>query len=107
MPFGERVLFSGAVAGGASVSAASSGDNSVSTILSSGLAAPAAPSGVAADFGSEGLASEDLVSEGLASEGLGAEGLASALPRVSFLSPFLSDGLSDLSAAGSRIGTRS
>src|ERR1700737_1528338 len=52
MPFGERVLFSGAMAGGASVSAASSEDNSVSTTLSSGFAAPAAPSRAAADCGS-------------------------------------------------------
>src|ERR1700692_29816 len=87
MPFGERVLFSGAMIGGASLSAASSGDNSVSTGLSSGLAAAsAAPSGLAAGL---------------------SPGLASGLARASFLSPFLSDDLSDLSAAGSRIATRS
>src|SRR3981189_3395479 len=77
------------MAGGASLlSAASCGDISVSTVLSSGFAAaPAAPSGLASD-----LASGDLVS---------------GLARASFLSPFLSDDLlSDLSAAGSRTGTR-
>src|SRR5450759_2528184 len=68
--------------GGASLlSAASSGDNSQSVTL-------VAPSGFAADFSFEGLPS----------------GLGSA----SFLSLFLSgDLLSDLSAAGSRIATRS
>src|SRR3978361_608184 len=78
------------MAGGASLlSAASCGDISVSTVLSSGFAAaPAAPSGLGSD-----LVSVDLVS---------------GLARASFLSPFLSDDLlSDLSAAGSRIATRS
>src|SRR5438876_1694608 len=73
--------------GGASLSAASSGDNSVSTALSSGFAASAALSGFARGFDSEALPSDLL--------------------RAPFLSPFLSDDLSDLSAAGSRIATRS
>src|SRR5258706_3035606 len=75
--------------GGASLSAASSGDNSVSTGLSSGFAAASvAPSGFVADF-----ASADL---------------ASGLALASFLSLFLSDDLaSDLSTAGSCIATRS
>src|SRR5260370_29309198 len=73
------------MAGGASLSAASSGDNSVSTGLSSGLAAESAvPSGLMPGFASAGLA------------------------LASFLSIFLSDGLlSDFSEAGSRIATRS
>src|SRR2546423_1890648 len=66
MPFGERALFSGAIAGGASLSAASSGDNSVSTGLSSGFAAASVvPSGLG--FASAGFASEGFASEGLAS----------------------------------------
>src|ERR1700689_4287499 len=89
MPFGERVLFSGVMAGGPSLSAASSGDNSVSTGLSSGFAvASGLPAGLAPGFPSEGL--------------------ASSLALASFFSVFLSDDLlSDLSTAGSRIATRS
>src|SRR5260370_8775028 len=79
------------MAGGASLSAASSGDNSVSTVLSSGLAAAAGPSG--------------LASPGLASEGLASEGLPSGLAFASFLSVlsvFFSDDLaSDFSPAAS------
>src|SRR5258708_22392013 len=90
------------MAGGASLSAASSGDNSVSTALSSGFAAAAGPSG---------LASPGLASEGLASEGLASEGLPSGLALASFLSVlsvFLSDDLvSDFSTVRSRIATRS
>ena len=97
MPFGERALFSGAIAGGASLSAASSGDNSVSTGLSSGFAAASVvPSGLG------------FASAGFASEGFASEGLASGLARTSFLSVFLSADLaSDLSTTGSRIETRS
>src|ERR1019366_5427166 len=75
--------------GGTSLSAASSGDNSVSTGLSSGFAAASVvPSGFAPDLPSAGL--------------------ASGLPRGYFLSLFLSDDLaSDFSTAGSRIATRS
>src|SRR3981081_4560022 len=77
------------MAGGTPLSAASSGDNLVSTVLSSGFAAVSGvPSGFAPDFPSPGL--------------------ASCLALASFLSLFLSDDLlSDLSTAGSRIGTRS
>src|ERR1700687_342793 len=89
MPFGARVLFAGAMAGGASMSVASSGDNSVSTALSSGFAvAFVPPFGLALGFPSAGL--------------------ASGLALASFLSVFLSDDvLSDFSVAGSRIATRS
>src|SRR6266850_1019349 len=71
--------------GGSLLSAASPGDNSASVALPSGFpAAAVAPSGFAADFATEGLPS----------------GLA--------LASFLSDDLlSALSAAGSRIATRS
>src|SRR5258706_16175106 len=67
--------------GGSLLSAASSGDNSASVALSSGFPAP---SGLAADFASEGL--------------------PSGLALASFLS---GDLVSALSAAGSRIATRS
>src|SRR6266481_6807339 len=89
MPFGERVLFAGAMAGGASLSVASSGDNSVSTGLSSSFAvAFVPPLGLALGFPTAGL--------------------ASGLALASFLSVFLSDEvLSDFSVAGSRIATRS
>src|ERR1700730_4261256 len=89
MPFGERVLFAGAMAGGASVSVASSGDNSVSTGLSSDFAvAFVPPFGLALGFPTASL--------------------ASGLALVSFLSVFLSDDvLLDFSVAGSRIETRS
>src|ERR1700722_6327107 len=89
MPFGERVLFSGAMAGGPSLLAASSGDNSVSTGLSSGFAGGSVPPpGFAPGFPSADLASD--------------------LALTSFLSVLLSNVLlSDLSTAGSRIATRS
>ena len=93
-----RVLFSGASAGGASALSASSGGSSASVVLSSPFAAvSAAPSGFAPGFASAGFESE----------GFESEGLASFLSRASFLSPFLSEALSDFSAAGSRIATRS
>src|SRR5260370_36254898 len=77
------------MAGGASLSAASSGDNSASTGLSSGFAAASvALSGFAVDFASAGL--------------------ASGLVLASLLSFFLSVDLgSDFSTTGSRIDTRS
>src|SRR5437879_5245997 len=75
--------------GGASLlSAASSGDNSVSTALSSGFAAASAgPSGFTPDFASAGL--------------------APGLARTSFLSLLSEDLPSDFSTAGSRNATRS
>src|ERR1700750_3106804 len=102
MPLGERVLFSGLMAGGASALSASSGGNSLSTALSSGFpAASGLASGLAlasfwSVFLSAVLPSADLPSADLPS---------ADLPSADLASPDLAS--VDLSTAGSRIGMRS
>src|ERR1700760_1273345 len=107
MPLGERVLFSGLMAGGASALSASSGGNSLSTALSSGFpAASGLASGLAlASFWSVFL-SAVLPSADLPSADFPSAYLPSAdLPSADLASPDLAS--VDLSTAGSRIGMRS